>query len=174
MPRRRRPRRCAAGVVLNPPTDVPGIGRLAIIADPHGAVTAIMKPVPPSDARPRAPRGAVGHAGWHQLYAGDADADLAFYRALFGWTETGRHDMGPMGVYHLFSNADGEVGGSVVDGRRGSRRPAGATTSRPTTSTRPPSGCNGPAARSRKARRTYRRAAASCWRQTRKAPPSLW
>ncbi|HLY81292.1 MAG TPA: VOC family protein, partial [Caulobacteraceae bacterium] len=32
----------------------------------------------------------------------------------FGWTETGRHDMGPMGVYHLFGNADGEVGGIMT------------------------------------------------------------
>ena len=42
------------GSVMRPPRDVPGVGRLAIITDPHGAVTAIMKPVPPSDARPKA------------------------------------------------------------------------------------------------------------------------
>ena len=64
-----------AGQVLNPPTDIPGVGRFAIITDPHGAVTAIMKPTPPSDARPRAPRGALGHGSWHELYAGDAEAD---------------------------------------------------------------------------------------------------
>jgi predicted enzyme related to lactoylglutathione lyase len=102
------------GAVVRPPTDIPGIGRFAIIADPHGAVTAIMKPIPPSDARPRTPRGTQGHGGWHELMAGDADADLPFYRELFGWTETGRHDMGPMGVYHLFGNADGEVGGIMT------------------------------------------------------------
>lgn len=102
------------GSVLNPPTDIPGIGRFAIIADPHGAVIAVMKPVPPSDARPRRPRGTPGHGGWHELMAGDVDADLAFYQALLGWTETGRHDMGAMGVYHLFGNADGEVGGAMT------------------------------------------------------------
>jgi predicted enzyme related to lactoylglutathione lyase len=102
------------GGVLNPPTDIPGIGRFAIIADPHGAVTAIMKPVPPSDARPNTPRGAAGHGSWHELYAGDAEADLPFYLDLFGWAETGQHDMGAMGVYHLFGNADGEVGGIMT------------------------------------------------------------
>jgi predicted enzyme related to lactoylglutathione lyase len=102
------------GSVMRPPTDIPGVGRLAIIADPRGAVTAIMKPIPPSDARPRAPRGALGHAGWHELYAGDADADIPFYRDLFGWTETSRFDMGAMGAYHLFANADGEVGGIMT------------------------------------------------------------
>lgn len=102
------------GHVLNPPRDVSGVGRLAIIADAHGAVTAIMKPVPPSGARPRPQRGTVGQAGWHELYAGDADADIPFYRALFGWTETGRYDMGPMGAYHLFGNNDGQVGGIMT------------------------------------------------------------
>ncbi|HEX4741830.1 MAG TPA: VOC family protein [Caulobacteraceae bacterium] len=102
------------GNVMRPPTDIPGIGRFAIITDPHGAVTAIMKPVPPSDARPRAPRGTLGHGAWHELYAGDAEADIPFYRELFGWTETGRFDMGPMGVYHLFGNADGQVGGIMT------------------------------------------------------------
>jgi predicted enzyme related to lactoylglutathione lyase len=99
------------GSVMRAPSDIPGIGRFAIIADPHGAVTAIMKPIPPSDARPRAPRGTAGHAGWHELYAGDENADIPFYQALFGWTETSRFDMGAMGAYHLFANADGEVGG---------------------------------------------------------------
>ena len=106
--------RSLGGSVMRPPSDIPGIGRFAIIADPHGAVTAIMKPIPPSDARPTIPRGTLGHANWHELYAGDAEADFAFYKALFGWTEVGAHDMGPMGVYHLFGNADGEVGGIMT------------------------------------------------------------
>ncbi|HUZ11327.1 MAG TPA: VOC family protein [Caulobacteraceae bacterium] len=106
--------RALGGGVLRAPTDIAGIGRFAVISDPHGAVSAIMKPVPPSAARPRPARGAVGRAGWHELYAGDAESDLAFYRRLFGWTETGRHDMGAMGVYRLFGNADGEVGGAMT------------------------------------------------------------
>jgi predicted enzyme related to lactoylglutathione lyase len=106
--------RALGGSVMRPPTDIPGIGRFAIINDPHGAVTAIMKPIPPSEARPRAQRGTVGHPGWHELYAGDAEAALRFYRALFGWTETGHYDMGPIGVYHLFGNADGQVGGVMT------------------------------------------------------------
>ncbi|HEV2364703.1 MAG TPA: VOC family protein [Caulobacteraceae bacterium] len=101
------------GKVMRAARDIPGIGRLAVIADPHGAVIIVMKPIPPSEARPRAPRGTVGHGGWHELYAGDAAADLAFYRELFGWKETARHDMGPMGTYHIFGNADGDLGGMM-------------------------------------------------------------
>jgi hypothetical protein len=102
------------GAVVRPPTDLPTIGRIAIVADPHGAVTAIMKPEPPSTARPKFPRGTLGHGGWHELYAGDADADLPFYQALFGWTETGRFDMGPMGAYHLFATSGGPAGGIMT------------------------------------------------------------
>lgn len=103
------------GAVHSPPMDIPTIGRFAVIADPTGAVIAIMKPTPPADARPPIPaRGGLGHGSWRELYAGDADKAIAFFRELFGWTETGRHDMGPMGVYHLFGNSDGEVGGIMT------------------------------------------------------------
>src|SRR5436190_1067187 len=103
------------GSVLQPPLDIPGVGRFAVIADPGGAVSAIMKPSPPPGAEPphRPVRGAPGHAGWRELMAGAIDKDIAFYQQLFGWTETGAHDMGPMGVYHLFGNQDGEVGGMM-------------------------------------------------------------
>ena len=102
------------GSVMRGPFDIPGVGRIAIIADPHGAVIAMMKPVPPQQPRTEAPRGTPGHGGWHELYAGNVDEDIPFYRALFGWTETGRHEMGPMGTYHLFGNADGQVGGMMT------------------------------------------------------------
>jgi len=102
------------GQVLNPPSDIPEVGRFAVIADPHGAVTAIMKPIPPSGSRPEAPRGTLGHGSWHELMAGEVDADFQFYKDLFGWTETGRHEMGPMGVYHLYGNSDGQVGGMMT------------------------------------------------------------
>ncbi len=102
------------GSVMRAPADIPGIGRFAIIADPHGAVIAIMKPAPQPSQRPRAPRGTPGHGSWHELLAGDATTDIPFYQALFGWHETGRHEMGPMGVYHLFGNQDGQMGGMMT------------------------------------------------------------
>lgn len=40
------------GAVRNPPMDIPGIGRFAIVADPAGAVFAIMTPVPPETRGP--------------------------------------------------------------------------------------------------------------------------
>jgi predicted enzyme related to lactoylglutathione lyase len=103
------------GTVRQPPMDIPGIGRFAIIADPGGAVLAIMKPAPmEQEPPPRPPRATPGYAGWRELYAADLDRDWPFYESLFGWRKTGAHDMGPAGVYLLFSNQDGEVGGMMT------------------------------------------------------------
>src|SRR5690242_1753665 len=55
------------GAVRQPPTDIPGIGRFAVVADPAGAVFAIMKPIPPEGSRPPPNIGAVGQTGWHEL-----------------------------------------------------------------------------------------------------------
>jgi len=41
--------RDAGGAVHMPPTDMPGIGRMAMVSDPQGAVFYIMKPTPPAD-----------------------------------------------------------------------------------------------------------------------------
>ena len=34
------------GSVMRPPTDIPGIGRYAVLRDPAGASLAVMKPIP--------------------------------------------------------------------------------------------------------------------------------
>jgi predicted enzyme related to lactoylglutathione lyase len=101
------------GSVIRPPADIPGIGRFAVVADPHGAVFEIMKPVPPSETRPDVPAGTEGHTSWHELYAGELDPAFAFYSEMFGWKKDEAMDMGPMGTYLLFSNQDGQVGGMM-------------------------------------------------------------
>lgn len=101
------------GAVIRPPSDIPGIGRFAVVTDPHGAVFEIMKPVPPSEARPDVPPGTEGHTSWHELYAGELDPAFAFYAEMFGWKKDDAMDMGPMGTYLLFSNQDGQIGGMM-------------------------------------------------------------
>jgi predicted enzyme related to lactoylglutathione lyase len=101
------------GSVFRPPLDIPGIGRFAILADPAGAVFAIMKPTPPPGGRPDLPAGALGTPAWHELYGADPKEGFSFYGELFGWRKTNGHDMGPMGVYQLFANQDGQVGGMM-------------------------------------------------------------
>jgi predicted enzyme related to lactoylglutathione lyase len=101
------------GSIIRPPDDIPGIGRFAVVADPHGAVFEIMKPVPPSETRPDVPAGTEGHTSWHELYAGELDPAFAFYSEMFGWKKDDAMDMGPMGTYLLFSNQDGQIGGMM-------------------------------------------------------------
>jgi predicted enzyme related to lactoylglutathione lyase len=101
------------GSVMHAPTDIPGIGRFAIIGDTAGAAIAIMTPVPPEGGRQPPPAGAKGTIGWHELYGADPAQGFDFYGQLFGWRKQDAHDMGPMGVYQLFGNQDGRIGGMM-------------------------------------------------------------
>ena len=102
------------GAVYNPPLDIPGVGRFAIVADPSGAVFAIMKPTPPEGGRPERDRNDVGQCSWHELMGADPDAGgFDFYAEMFGWTKSDAMPMGDMGTYQLFDNQDGQVGGMM-------------------------------------------------------------
>ena len=101
------------GSVMRPPTDIPGIGRFAVVADPAGAVFAIMKPIPPEGGRPAPDINAVGQTGWHELYGADPETGFGFYADMFGWTKADAMNMGEMGVYQLFNNQDGQIGGMM-------------------------------------------------------------
>jgi len=84
------------------PTDIPGIGRFAVIADPQGAIIVIshgtMEPPPPQPSRWQ-----TGALGWAELHASDREAAFAFYSTLFGWKKGEAVDMGPMGIYQIFA-----------------------------------------------------------------------
>ena len=101
------------GSVMLEPTDIPGIGRFSVIGDPQGAAIAIMTPAPMDTERPRAPEGAEGDCGWHELYGAKPQDGFGFYGDLFGWTRVEAMDMGPMGTYQTFANPDGTVGGMM-------------------------------------------------------------
>ncbi|EZP72719.1 Glyoxalase [Sphingomonas paucimobilis] len=92
----------AGGSVKRAPEDIPGVGRFAVMGDPGGAVFMLLKGSSP-DGMDAAPPMANGHVGWHELYSGDFDKDLAFYTSQFGWGRGQAMDMGEMGSYQLFS-----------------------------------------------------------------------
>ena len=95
------------GRVLKGVTVIEGAGRYAVLADPQGASFGIYTPVQSS------PQPAVG-AGqfvWYELTSDDIDASLGFYRALFGWEEMQRMDMGAAGPYVLFGSGGMQRGG---------------------------------------------------------------
>jgi predicted enzyme related to lactoylglutathione lyase len=130
--------------LLAEPFDVFDAGRMAVFADPHGAVLAIWQPKETIGA------GLVNVPGaltWNDLMSPDVGASSAFYSALFGWeiaeiegadgqywsiTNNGRINGGIMpapegghpawNLYFAVGDADaavasaGELGGSTVTG----------------------------------------------------------
>lgn len=100
----------AGGRILFGPADIPGIGRFAAVADPGGARFQLLTPLPVGDMPPAGHRMNPGNVGWQELYAADGDAAFAFYSNQFGWSEAGTFDMGPMGIYRIWTPEPGEEG----------------------------------------------------------------
>jgi hypothetical protein len=88
-------------------TDIPNVGRFAVLADPQGATFAVFTPGGSPPANPPA----QGGFSWHELQTTDVGAALRFYGTLFGWSKGPGHDMGAMGVYQLFEHGGTQVGG---------------------------------------------------------------
>ncbi|WP_211441182.1 VOC family protein [Collimonas humicola] len=103
----------AGGSIRRAPADIPGVGRFAVAADPHGAGFILFKGNSEAQPAPPAP-GTPGHFGWHELHAGDLDSAFAFYAGLFGWTKAEAIDIGPMGVYQTFATGGAPLGGMMT------------------------------------------------------------
>jgi predicted enzyme related to lactoylglutathione lyase len=97
------------GTIHVPPTDVPEISRISIVADPQSAVLALIEWVDP-DHQQSAPAGTPGRVGWHELLAADWTTAFAFYAELFGWKKA-ESSVDTTGIYQLFS-----VGGQTIGG----------------------------------------------------------
>lgn len=72
----------AGGHIIMPPMDVMDVGRMAILADPLGAVISVWQP----GNHPGA--GLVneqGTYGWSELITTDVERSKAFYASVFGW-----------------------------------------------------------------------------------------
>jgi predicted enzyme related to lactoylglutathione lyase len=95
------------GRTFMPATDMPGVGRIAMMADPQGVVFYVMKGASdrPSNAYDR--RG-MGHCSWNELIAPDDAAAMGFYERVFGITKAGAMPMGPMGDYSFLQAAGAE------------------------------------------------------------------
>lgn len=76
------------GSVYLPPTDVPGVSRVAVVTDAQMATIALVKWLTPPE-QPAAAEGKLGRVGWHELLAIDREKAFAFYRAVFGWQNGG-------------------------------------------------------------------------------------
>jgi predicted enzyme related to lactoylglutathione lyase len=98
------------GKVVKGATDIPNMGRFAVLTDPQGATFAVYTPPGPP------PEGSEGSGGageftWHELATTDYAAAMSFYSELFGWEKGEGHDMGPMGIYQIVNHHGAQVGG---------------------------------------------------------------
>lgn len=92
------------GEVLLPTEDVPGYGRLALVATSRASVLALLQPEAP------VPSGAA--VAWSVLLSDDPKADATALRAVLGWTSTAD---GPGLVLRDGSGPFGEVIAAVPD-----------------------------------------------------------
>lgn len=106
----------AGGHILKEPWDIPGVGRIAFVADPQDVMFYIMTPTPPAD-NPDATSTAFaydapmpGHCAWNELATTDQDAAIAFYTAQFGWRQEGEMEMGPTEKYKFLYQGDKMIG----------------------------------------------------------------
>lgn len=102
----------AGGKVHRAPEDIPTVGRFAVVADPHGAVFMLIKPIGEAPAERPAPN-TPGLVGWRELHAGNGPEAFEFYSQLFGWSKDTAMDMGDLGVYQLFA-IDGVPSGGMM------------------------------------------------------------
>ena len=95
------------GKVLDAPSDLPGVGRKARIADPQGAELGLL-----TDARGDKPDAPASCGGWlwNELHTTEPTKALSFYEKVVGF----RHrlmDMGPGEKYHILSRDGTDRGG---------------------------------------------------------------
>jgi predicted enzyme related to lactoylglutathione lyase len=106
----------AGGKTFMPATDIPNVGRIAMVADPQGAPFYIMKPTPPAnDPKGESDvfsRDAVQRCGWNELATTDGVAALDFYTSQFGLEKGDAMPMGEAGDYR-FINRGGEMIGTI-------------------------------------------------------------
>jgi predicted enzyme related to lactoylglutathione lyase len=96
------------GRVVAPASDIQGVGRYAVLADPQGAAFGVFRPAGDAghDGAPKR-----GEFSWHELAATDIPSALEFYRTLFGWDAGDSMDMGEAGIYQMYRRNGQDIGG---------------------------------------------------------------
>ncbi|HKZ12317.1 MAG TPA: VOC family protein [Solirubrobacterales bacterium] len=106
----------AGGSVIAEPMDVMDLGRMAIFADPTGAVFGVWQPRTFTGAsRVNGP----GALTWNELGTRDVEGAKAFYGEVFGWTaveqKIQRTDGGPGPDVYIEWTLDGNDVGGMMD-----------------------------------------------------------
>jgi uncharacterized protein len=98
----------AGGKILNPPMDIPGTGRFAVLQDPQGALVLPWK----KESGTENADGDVtpGAFCWNELVTPDVAKAKAFYGEVFGWSYKDV-PMPGSGNYTLVQSEGKEIGG---------------------------------------------------------------
>jgi predicted enzyme related to lactoylglutathione lyase len=104
----------AGGKTWMAATDIPNVGRIALVTDPQAAPFYVMTPIPPAND-PNAQSDvfspdAQQRVGWNELQTTDVDAARQFYREQFGWDTDEFMDMGEMGKYYFIHQGGQRIG----------------------------------------------------------------
>jgi len=101
----------AGGSVIAEPMDVMDLGRMAVFADPTGAVFGIWQPGTFIGAELVNEHGAFS---WNELGTRDPATAKEFYSAVFGW-EPVDNDMGERGTYTEWKRGEEGSAGGMMD-----------------------------------------------------------
>jgi predicted enzyme related to lactoylglutathione lyase len=114
----------AGGKTYMPAFDIPGVGRVAMVADPQGAPFYVMKPLPPQ-GDPNAKSDVFStteqqRVGWNELSTSDPVAARSFYGEQFGWTSEKFMPMGEQGEYRFLEQNGVTIGAvaGTMDGQQ--------------------------------------------------------
>lgn len=78
----------AGGTVVQPPTDIPTVGRFATVLDPDGTASNPFAPIPPEggvtpEREGMAPTGGIV---WNEIWVNDLQRGTDFYASVYGWS----------------------------------------------------------------------------------------
>lgn len=100
--------KAAGGQIQVPPTDIPNVGRFAVIADPTGASSA---PFHSTMGDPPVAMPKLGEFCWESLVTTDIAKAQAFYKEVYGWTVG---DGGGMPTFGVGEGMDKQVASIVA------------------------------------------------------------
>jgi uncharacterized protein len=96
------------GTIVAPAFDVMEYGRMAVIADPTGAMFCVWEPKANIGAQLLGEQGALS---WCELLTNDTDKAGAFYAELFGYQ---REPFGAEGTYTVFKKGETQIAGMMT------------------------------------------------------------
>lgn len=111
----------AGGSQYVPPTDIPGIGRFALLADPQGVPFYVMRGTMDEASDAFAPM-RPGHCNWNELTTTDREAALRFYGTQFGWEKGDAMPIGETEEYRFLQH-HGVTLGAVMNRMPGASGP---------------------------------------------------